>query len=199
MSRLACALILSVAAVAGCKSGAAPATIKDLKITLDAKAPAEGGLPDSIRLVVENSSRRPILFKAPSPLCAEGDSNEPHFPLLGIAFDECDDKFSPAYTDLHAKRVPPASTVVLGPGQTWTHEYALKDFFFWGPCGPASEVDIRTYYKPGKTELHMRAFLGYPPLEKKGEEPGELPTAKSTPVVVRCSVRQDMLKTKGSP
>ena len=198
MHRLPCAVILCVAALAGCKptSDAAPATARDLKITLDAKPPAEGGLPESIKLVVENVSSKPILFTAPRPLCAEV---EPPFPVLGIAFQECKEVYWPAYTDLHAKRVPQAASMVLGPRQTWTHEYALKDFYFWGPCGPASDVDVRACYKPGNAEIHMRAFLAFPLVAKEGEEPGAPPMAESTPITVRCAVKQEMLESQGSP
>ena len=201
MHRLLCAASLCAAALAGCqpRSDAPPAMAKGLKITLDAKAPAEGGLPASFRLVIQNGSSRPILFRAPSPLCPEDQSNEPQYPLLGIAFQECKDVYWPAYTDLQAKRVPQAASMVLAPGQTWTHEYDLKDFYFWGPCGPASDEDIKDYYKPGNTVLHMRAFLGFPPVEKEGEEPGALPMAESTPITVRCAVKPEMLEAKGSP
>jgi len=199
MPRLACALILATAALAGCGPGGSPAAARNLKLTLVADAPAAGGLPAKFTLAVTNASARPVRFTIPRPMCAEAESGAPPFPVLGMGFRECRELYWPMYTDLQAKRVPEADSVVLPPGCAWTHEYALKDFYFWGPCGPASDEDVKGYYKPGKTALHMFAFLGFPPVKTTGREPGELHRADSEPITVRCDVGPEMLKTRGSP
>ena len=187
MRHLLCGAILCATALAGCQPSPTPATAQDLKVTLIADVPLQGGLPDRLKLVIENISRGSVRLIAPRPLYPEDAVMRPQPPpILRIKFRECDETYWPIYTDAEARRTPAPVFVLLSPGQQWSREYRLKDFCFWGPCGPASDTDLGKYYGSGKRELHMSAalFLGW---SEKNE-------AESPPIVVQCALKEGMLK-----
>jgi hypothetical protein len=52
--------------------------------------------------------------------------------------------------------------VKLAPGAVVTTDYPLKEFYFWGPCGPATASDFTQAFRPGDTELEMQAVVWIP-------------------------------------
>ena len=142
-----------------------------LEITLEPAGADRGVLPRALRLVVKNPSGQPARFVAPGPFCAAATAGDRkiRYPILGAEFRdsegrEGDTNFGPLHADLTATSPPAPEEVMLAPGQSWSRDYPTATFHFFGPCGPAA--DIEQLFLPGEVQLDMALelieFLGPP-------------------------------------
>src|SRR5438093_2928724 len=132
------------------------------QLVVETMAQAPEALPKSLRITFKNTRKEPLRFTEPSPLCPEASEEgpEPQYPLLGIQLvDEkgFESQFPPVLTDASKAKLKKPRTVTLKPGQSWSKEYPLTDFYPWGPCGPAAPFP--ELFKPGSTPVRCSVLL----------------------------------------
>ncbi len=123
---------------------------------------AKGDLPTAIRVTLKNTSKEAISFTEPDPLCPETPDGNRKLPLLGLQLiDEKgrESQFPPVLTETSKAKLSSPKAVMLRPGETWSKEYPLSAFHFWGPCGPAAPVP--ELFKPGSSEVRFAALLTF--------------------------------------
>jgi len=195
MRRGGVALAALVLVVAGCAEGrraGRAATPADLALAVEpVNLPAEGGLPAALCLSVRNRSGDTVGFTVPRPVTPlaprpPGAADLP-FPILALFLrDAAGHEESPLYADRYAKAWPKAVTVALGPGEAWSAEYRLTDFYLWGTTGPDVMGDFTRYFARGPTDLALAAGLVF----------GQGNVLRSDPVPVRCAFEGWLFKQK---
>jgi len=195
--RQGCLLLaaLGVLAASGCvearKAGRAamPADLTCVVEGLD--LPPEGGLPAALRVSVRNRSRDTVGFTVPRPVTPlakvpDGADDLP-FPLLVLFLrDAAGHEESPLYADRYTRAWPKAVTVALGPGEAWSAEYRLTEFYLWGSSGPDVMGDFTRYFERGQTEIFLAAGLVF----------GQGRVLRSDPVGIRCGFEGWLFKKK---
>lgn len=158
-------LMLGVCAT-GCSLTARPEVMgeyRDLVVTVEGiGGQPQGGLPDRLRLVVRNPSVRRVSFTIPRPLIDEQTLNsaEGEFVTFVIQLvDQAGHEEDAAFTTPSARSPAKPQVVVLSPKNTWTAEYPLAQFHFWGPCGPDTGGPIIRYFHAGDASITLRAVL----------------------------------------
>jgi len=189
------AAVLWAAGAAGCREALRadrPAEVTDLECAVESVGlqPA-GGLPDRVRVTVTNRSSAAVALTLPRPLVPEakapGGGDDLPLPLLTLVLrDAQGHEESPVYTDVRARKWPAAKTTVLAPGGTWSTEYALTGFYFWGPSGPDAGGDFTRYFWRGSREVVLAAALVF----------AEGRRLESRPVTVRCSAEDWLFQKK---
>jgi hypothetical protein len=193
---LALAAVAAVLAAVGCAGGRRAdraATPADLVLDIQPVGlpPAEGGLPAALRLSARNRSGDTVGFAVPRPVTPlapkpPGAADLP-LPILALFLrDAAGHEESPLWADRYAKTWPKAVTVALGPGETWSAEYRLTDFYFWGTTGPDVMGDFTRYFGRGPTDLALAAGLVF----------GQGQTLRSDAVSVRCAFEGWLFRRK---
>jgi hypothetical protein len=163
---------------------ASPAPFAGLELFLEPSNQTAGGLPARLKLVARNSGDRAVRFTTPGPLCPAIDEDADRkirYPLLGVVFwdaegREGDTSFGPLLADLEARAAPAPEEVSLAPGGTWSREFPAASFSFFGPCGPATNVE--QLFRPGDVELTLALELIELPQAVREDE---LPSAEEAP------------------
>ena len=141
------------------------AEVADLACTVEPiGVQPEGGLPRSLRLTVRNKSPGAVAFTLPRPLVGEvkpaPSGEEAPFPLLALFMkDVAGNEESPVYTDPRARSWPKVKREALLAGGTWSAEYRLSAFYFWGPCGPDTGGNFTKYFWRGEKTISLAAAL----------------------------------------
>lgn len=192
---LALAALAAALVAAGCAEGRRAdraATPADLVLAIEPVGlPADGGLPATLTVSVRNRSGDTVGFTVPRPVTPlapkpPGAADLP-LPILALFLrDAAGHEESPLYADRYAKTWPKAATVVLGPGEAWSAEYRLADFYLWGTTGPDVMGDFTRYFTRGPTDLALAAGLVF----------GQGNVLRSDPVSVRCAFEGWLLKRK---
>lgn len=162
------------------------AVIADLDLAVETIGlQPEGGLPLSVRLTVTNRAAEAVALTLPRAIVPEaqppaGQGPTP-FPLLALFLtDVAGHEESPVYTEPAGKAWPKAKAVALAPGGTWSGTYDLKDFYFWGPCGPDGGGTFTRYFWRGEKVIHLSAGLVF----------AEKEMLKSKPAAIACNFEQ---------
>jgi hypothetical protein len=147
----------------GPRAEAPAATAADLELQIQpADTPPEGGLPRRFSLTVVNKSARAVTFSLPRFILSQNDTQEsqPPYIILGLSLTNTEGRrVEVIYTHPDESAYPKPQTVVLAPGGAWSSEYPVDEFYFWGPCGPATEVYITKVFRAGNRSVQMRAVL----------------------------------------
>jgi len=141
------------------------ADASDLECTIEAVGPKpDGGLPQAIRFTLVNKSGGALIVPLPRAQ-APGDSvmdrdnfGPPYFLLIfKKAGYEREGEFM--YTAIQATSRTCGRAALLRPAQRWVNQYETKDFYTWGPCGPATDGCLSGCLSPGTEEVSLEAAL----------------------------------------
>jgi hypothetical protein len=165
--------------------------VKDLSCSLEPLGlKLEGGMPDSIRLTIRNISSAPVTLTMARPLIDEGTLQDMKGAPVGLMLSLVNTTgYEEVVVYTHPRDKAPAEPreVVMKPGAVVTAEYPLKEFYFWGPCGPATDVHVAECIRPGDQELRMRAILVFMAANAQ---------LKSNAVKVQCEYESFMFRNK---
>ena len=159
------------------------ADASDLECTIEAVGPKpDGGLPQAIRFTLVNKSDGAVIVPLPRAQ-TPGDSvmdrdrfGPPYFLLvLKKAGNEREGEF--LYTAIQATSRTFGQAALLRPAARWVNQYETKDFYPWGPCGPATDCCLSGCLSPGTEEVSLEAAL----VLWQGE------MLRSKPITLKCS------------
>ena len=140
-----------------------PAEAANLAVTVEGMGTQpQGGLPDRVRIVVRNASVESLLFPRPRAMIDEQTVTHAKGPLVALCLllrDKEGHEEVPVYTHPEAKAPAEPTMVRLPPGGTWSGEYSLREFYFWGPCGPDTGGAFTQYFRKGDEEVALTAAL----------------------------------------
>ena len=130
---------------------------------------ASEGLPRGIRLTLRNQTGEPVKFMEPvalrtifwpPPYVAPAEG--PHT-RLALVFSDAQGRTSELAAmwthdpTSEGGRMPASAIHEISPGGSWSKAYPFGSFYFWGPCGPAT--DVASVLKPGEGELRVTATI----------------------------------------
>lgn len=159
------------------------ATTADLACSIEpVGTQPEGGLPAGLRLTIRNTATAAVALVLPRPLVADvtppPGGDELPLPIMALVMkDAAGHEESPAYTNVRARSWPKAGQTALAPGGTWSAEYPLTDFYFWGPCGPDTGGSFTKYFWRGDKELTLALVLVFDGGRR----------LESAPIRIRCN------------
>jgi hypothetical protein len=181
-------LLLLVGTLAGCGNSQGPvverlADARDLECVVEPVGSLpDDGLPKAMRFTLVNKSGDLLVVPLPRAQ-TPGDSvmdrdkfGPPYFLLiLKKAGHEREGEFM--YTAIQATSRTGGQAALLRPAERWVNQYETKDFYPWGPCGPATDGCLSGCFSPGTEEVSLEAALVL--------WPGEV--LRSKPITLKCS------------
>ena len=189
-------LVTTAWAVSGCVAARRDAGPTDVVCAVQRVGAETPGLPERIRVTIRSTSDEPVRLTLPRPLVMRESECIP-FPMLALFLRDAEGNEEAAvYVDIEARRLAKPETVVLAPGKAWSRDYALRNFYFWGPCGPDTGGDFTRYFKPGETELRLTAAVIFRFHE---DARAEQAVVESEPIAVRCAFEDWLFPKRPSP
>jgi hypothetical protein len=151
---------------------AGPVGGKTAACSLAILAANDSAIPTRIQVTFSNLSNARVKVALPGPLCGESETQPVSF--IGIILKDPSGR-KEEFTFVHPDARSPRKTRVssLKPAGSVAVNYALDDFYRWGPCGPDRWGNFVKYFQTGATRITMQAVW------LTGSEEGESTVIKS--------------------